>query len=31
MAIIVDPDNLDRLQVLVDYYNEKVGIKPVNW
>jgi len=30
MAIIVDPDNLDRLQVLVDYYNEKVGIKPVN-
>ena len=30
MAIITDPDNLDRLQVLVDYYNEKIGIKPVN-
>jgi hypothetical protein len=30
MAIIVDPDNLDRLQVLVDYYNRTVGIKPVN-
>lgn len=30
MAIITDPDNLDRLQVLVDYYNQKIGIKPVN-
>jgi hypothetical protein len=29
MAIITDPDNLDRLQVLVDYYNQKIGIKPV--
>lgn len=29
MAIITDPDNLDRLQVLVDYYNQRIGIKPV--
>lgn len=29
MAIIVDPDNLDRIQVLVDYTNQKIGIKPV--
>lgn len=29
MAIITDPDNLDRLQVLVDYYNQKIGIKPI--
>lgn len=29
MAIITDPDNLDRIQVLVDYYNQKIGIKPV--
>jgi len=30
MAIITDPDNLDRLQVLVDYVNETIGIKPIN-
>jgi len=30
MAIITDPDNLDRLQVLVDYINETIGIKPIN-
>lgn len=29
MAIITDPDNLDRLQVLVDYYNQRIGIKPI--
>jgi len=29
MAIITDPDNLDRLQVLVDYYNQKIAIQPV--
>lgn len=29
MAIVTDPDNLDRLQILVDYVNQKVGIKPI--
>lgn len=27
MAIITDPDNLDRFQVLVDYENEKISIR----
>jgi hypothetical protein len=30
MAIINDPTDLDRLQVLVDYVNETIGIKPIN-
>lgn len=30
MAIITDPDNLDRFQVLVDYENEFISIRPVN-
>jgi hypothetical protein len=29
MAIITDPDNLDRWQVLVDYVDQKIGIKPI--
>ena len=29
MAIITDPDNLDRWQVLVDYVNQTIGIKPI--
>ena len=27
MAIITDPDNLDRFQILVDYENEKMSIR----
>ena len=27
MAIVTDPDNLDRFQVLVDYENEKISIR----
>ena len=30
MAIITDPDNLDRFQVLVDYENEKISIRAVD-
>lgn len=30
MAIITDPDSLDRFQVLVDYENEFISIRPVN-
>jgi hypothetical protein len=30
MAIITDPDNLDRLQVLVNYVDQKIGIKAVD-
>ena len=30
MAIITDPDNLDRFQVLVDYENEFISIRPVD-
>ena len=30
MAIITDPDNLDRFQVLVDYENEKISIRAAN-
>jgi hypothetical protein len=30
MAIITDPDSLDRYQVLVDYVNQKIGIKPID-
>jgi len=30
MAIITDPDNLDRFQVLVDYENERISIRAIN-
>ena len=30
MAIITDPDNLDRFQVLVDYEGEKISIRAVD-
>jgi len=30
MAIITDPDNLDRFQVLVDYENERISIRAVD-
>lgn len=30
MAIITDPDSLDRFQVLVDYENEKISIRAVD-
>ena len=30
MAIITDPDNLDRFQVLVDYENEVISIRAAN-
>lgn len=29
MAIVTDPDSLDRWQVLVDYFHQRIGIKPV--
>jgi hypothetical protein len=30
MAIITDPDNLDRFQVLVDYENERISIRAID-